>query len=206
MFGNEHFSEILMTFAVSVFILAACVGIALGVGLNVSSARTLRFLKATNRRVSIRKQINRLETPHDIDKAIFKRRRSSASLFIVGGAYTVFMMLFVIDLPYVIFALSVYAHPVIVEILVESLRWLLLLSGALALFVGVMMLVSANTLEKLRVRLDRWYDTGNFTKSAGEMHMTLDNLTEAHPRVTGLVLACLSGFALVAAVIVWVNS
>jgi len=204
LFGNEHLTEILITAAFWVCILGACVGIVLGIGLNVSSARTLRFLKATNRWVSMRKRLEPLEKSHDIDKEIFKRRRLSATVFIIGGAYTVFMLLFVIEFPYVVLALSENANPVIVEILVESLKWMLVLSGVLAMVVGGAMLVSDNALPALRAKLDHWYSTEKVSKAASEMHMTLDNLTEAYPRASGLVLLLSSAFALTTAVIVWV--
>jgi hypothetical protein len=204
LFGNEHLTEILITAGFWVCILGACVGIVLGIGLNVSSARTLRFLKATNRWVSLRKRLEPLEKPHDIDKEIFKRGPLSATVFIIGGAYTVFMLLFVIEFPYVVLALSENANPVIVEILVESLKWMLVLSGVLAMVVGGAMLVSDNALPALRAKLDHWYSTEKVSKAASEMHMTLDNLTEAYPRASGLVLLLSSTFALTTAVIVWV--
>lgn len=206
MFGNEHLSEILITLAVSIFIIAACVGCALGVALNVSSARTLRFLKATNRWVSVRKSLEPLEKPRDIDKPILQKRRWSATAFIIGGAYIVYMLLFVVEFPYVVLALSKYANPVIVEILVESLKWALLLGGVLALVVGVMMLVSDSALPAMRAKLDRWHTSRKMTKAASEMHMTLDNIAETYPRTTGLALAFISAFALIAALVVWVNN
>jgi len=204
--GNEYLTEILITAAFWLCILAACAGITVGVGLNFSTARTLRFLKASNRWVSMRKSIEPLETPRNINKAIFKRRRLSAAVFIVSGAYTVFMLLFVVEFPYVVLALSKNANPIIVEILVESLRWFLVLGGVLALIVGIAMLVSENAVPALGARLDHWYSTRKGSQSASDMHMPLDNLTEAYPRASGLVLILSSAFALIAVAIVWVSN
>ena len=203
-FGNEHLTEILITVAFWVCILAACTGIALGIGSNISTERTLRFLKATNRWVSMKKSLEPLEKPRDIDKAIFKRRRTAGMVFILGGAYTVFMLLFVVEFPYVVYALSENANPIIVAILIETLKWFLIASGLLALFVGIMMLVSENALPNLRAKLDRWHSADKLTDAAGEMHMPLDSLTETYPRATGLVLLAMSVSALVVATIVWV--
>ena len=206
MSGNENLlSELLLTFAVWVLIITAGVGVALGIGLNINSAWTLRFLKATNRRISLRKSLKPLEASRDIDKAVFKRRRWSATFFILGGGYTIFMLLFVVEFPYVVVALSKYARPVIVEILVDSVKWLLLLGSALAIVVGGMMLASDSTSTTIQSRLNRWYSTRKFAKAGNEMHMTLDNLAEAYPRITGLVLASLSAFALVTALVVWIG-
>ena len=203
-FGNEHLTEILITVAFWICILAACTGIALGIGLNFSTERTLRFLKATNRWVSMKKSLEPLEKPRDIDKAIFKKRRTAGVVFMLGGAYTVFMLLFVVEFPYVVYVLSENANPIVVAILIEALKWFLIASGLFALFVGIMMLVSENALPNLRAKLDRWHSTDKITNAAGEMHMPLDSLTETYPRATGLVLLVMSVSALVVATIVWV--
>ena len=204
MSGSEHLGEILISAAFWVCILAACTGIALGIALNLNSAQTLRFLKATNRWISVRKRLEPLAAPHDVDKAIFKRRRSSATVFIIGGIYTVVMLVFVVDFPHVVQALSADANPVIVGILIDALRWFLLLSGVLALVVGVTMLVSEKTLPALQARLEHWYTADKVSRSGGEMRMTLDNITAAYPRATGLVLLLISSYALITAIIVWV--
>ena len=136
----------------------------------------------------MKKSLEPLEKSRDIDKAIFKRRRTAGMVFVLGGAYTVFMLLFVVEFPYVVYALSENANPIIVAILVETLKWFLIASGLLALFVGIMMLVSENALPNLRAKLDRWHSADKLTEAAGEMHMPLDSLTETYPRATGIVL------------------
>ncbi len=204
MSGSEHLGEILISVAFWVCILAACAGIALGIALNLNSAQTLRFLKSTNRWISLRKRLEPLAATHDVDKAIFKRRRSSAIVFIIGGIYTVVMLLYVVDFPHVVQALSTNADPVIVGILIDALRWFLLLSGVLALIVGVTMLASDKALPALQARLENWYTADRVSRATGEMNMTLDNITAAYPRATGLVLILISAYALISAVIVWV--
>jgi len=116
------------------------------------------------------------------------------------------MLLFVVEFPYVVIALSKYARPVIVEILVDSLKWFLLLGSALAIIVGGMMLASDSTSATIQSRLNRWYSTRKFAKAGNEMYMTLDNLAESYPRTTGLVLASLSAFALATALVVWIGN
>ncbi len=207
MSGNDQLiTEILVNVVVWLFVTTGIVGIAIGVSLNVSSARTLRFLKSMNRWISTRKSLKPVEISRDIDNVVLRRRHVSGTIFTIGGAYTVFMVLFVVEFPYVVVALSPYAKPVILEILVDSLKWSLLLGGLLACVVGIMLLVSAQTLQALLTQLNRSYSPRKFAKAASEMHMTLDNLAEAHPRITGLVLAVLSASTLVAAIVVRASS
>ena len=58
-----------------IFIAAAIVGVALGVGLIVNGARTLRFLGAMNRWVSLRSKLKPMEIPRDIGKAVYGHGR-----------------------------------------------------------------------------------------------------------------------------------
>ena len=203
--SDQLIQEILVTVVVSFFVIAAFVGIALGIGLNVSSVRTLRILKTMNRWVSTPERIKAMDKPHDIDVPTNRRRLWSGTVFTLGGAYTVFMLLFGVEFPYVVYALNQYAEPIIVELLVDSLRWLLLLGGVIAFVVGVMMLLSPRAVPALGARLNRWYSNDRLAKAANEMHLTLDKMAEVYPRTTGIVLAFLSSFALIAAMMVWVS-
>ena len=202
--GSDHLiTEILVTIVVWIFIITGFIGIALGIGLIVSSARTLRLLQKSNRWISVRDTLKPMEKPYDIDTAIYRRRRLFGTAFAIGGAYTVLMLMFVVEFPYVVVALREYARPVIVEVLVDSLRWFLLLGGVLGIVIGVMMLVSTRALPALAVRLNQGYSLNKLTTRANKMHMTLDKLTEAYPKTTGILLAFFSMFALTAAMIVW---
>lgn len=198
-------SEILLSSILSIFIVTGFVGVALGIGLNISSARTLRFLKMFNHWTSARKSLKPVEIPRDIDKAIYRQRRWFGAAFAVGGAFTVFMVLFEVEFPYVVAALSKNTTPVIVEVLVESLKWFLILGGVLSVVVGMMMLVSTCTLPALEARFNRWYSTRKFAKGASEIRMTLDNWVEAFPRAAGVLLAIGSAIVLIAAMIVWLG-
>lgn len=203
--SDQLIQEILVTVVVSFFFITGFAGFALGIGLTVSSTRTLRLLHAMNRWVATPERIKAMDKPHDIDEPTNRRRRWSGTIFTLGGAYTVFMLLFGLEFPYVVAALSQYAEPVIVELLVDSLRWFLLLGGACAFVVGIMMLISPRAVPALGAKLNRWYSTDKLAKVANEMHLTLDKLAERHPRSVGLALAFASAFALIAAMIVWVG-
>ena len=206
MVGSDQLvQELLATIVAAFFIITGFVGIALGIGLNVSSARTLGFMKKMNHWVSAPERLKAMDKPHDIDAPTNRRRIWSGAVFMIGGAYTVFMLLFGVEFPYVVAALSQYAKPIVVELIVDSLRWFLLLGGAVAFVAGTMMLVSPRAMPALGTRLNRWYSTDKLAKSANDMHMTLDKLAEAYPRTTGMVLAFASAFALIAAMIVWVG-
>lgn len=205
--GTENLvSGILMSFVLWIFIVTGVVGVALGIGLNVNSARTMHFLKKMNRWVSMRGRLKRMEIPHDLDATIYRHRRVSGTLFLVSGIYTVVMLLFVVEFPYVVAALSKTADPAIVGVLVASLRWFLFVGGAVAIVIGVMMLGSNHKLlQGLGARFNQWYSTRKALKGTDAMNTTLDDLAEAHPRTAGLLLGFGSAIVFIAAMIVWLG-
>jgi hypothetical protein len=198
-------NEILLSSVLSIFIFTGVVGVALGLGLNISSERTLRFLKTLNHWTSARKSLKPVEIPRDIDKAIYRQRRWFGAAFALGGGFTIFMLMFEVEFPYVVAALSRNTAPVIVEVLVESLKWFLVLGSILAVAIGVTMLASTCALPALEAHFNRWFSTRKFSKGASQMRMTLDNWVEAFPRTAGVMLVIGSMIVLIAAMIVWIG-
>ena len=204
MSGNNHLlADILTNLAVGMFVLAALAGIVIGIALNINGTRTLQFLKSTNHRVSMRRRRTLTDTPRETAESTPAQRRWLAVTLLFGGAYTIFMLLFVVETPYVVVALSQYATKVLVEIAVDSLKWFLLFSGLAAMIAGSVMLAPNTVGPALKARLARYLPSGRFPTSADDMHMTLDHLAETWPRTTGLALASLSLFALFAAFAAW---
>ena len=198
--NQQQLAEVVLTVAICIFVLASFAGIVLGIGLNISSTRTLNMLRAANRRVFTRKQPASMATPRDAGaSAQPKQRWSATTLFLLGGGYTVIMVLYVVEFPYVIAAMSNYAQPVVVEMMVTFVKWFLLCCGVAAIAVGLVKLGSAGVWPALQNRLNDWRWSRDFRNNANEMHMTLDNLVEYHPRSTGLALMLLSAFALMTA-------
>jgi hypothetical protein len=202
----EVVNQILITFALAIFIVTGFAGIVLGVGLNVRSARMLGFLKGMNRWVSLQDSLKPMEQPHDIDKAVYRHRRWFGAIFAICGAYTVYMLLFSIDFTAVVSALGRDATPVIIELLVSNTKWFLVLGGVLAFVVGIMMFVSTYALPAFDARINRWYSSGKLGEGANKMHLALDNWAEAFPRTVGLVIAFGSAAVLTAAIIAWTGN
>lgn len=202
----EVVNQILITFALAIFIVTGFAGIVLGVGLNVRSARMLGFLKGMNRWVSLQDSLKPMEQPHDIDKAVYRHRRWFGAIFAICGAYTVYMLLFSIDFTAVVSALGRDATPVIIELLVSNTKWFLVLGGVLAFVVGIMMFVSTYALPAFDARINRWYSSGKLGEGANKMHLGLDNWAEAFPRTVGLVIAFGSATVLTAAIIAWMGN
>jgi hypothetical protein len=203
--GNYLVDQLLIPFVLWIFIVAGIVGIALGVCLIIGSARTLRFLGIMNRWVSLRKSLKPMEEPHDIGKAVYGHRRWFGAAFAVGGAFAIFTLLAKVEVAAAVSTLGMNATPVIVTWIVESLRWILVAGGALAVVIGVMLVLSADALRALEARVNRWYSPRQLGKGADTMHLTLDRWVETFPRTAGWMLALGAAIVLIASMIVWLG-
>ncbi|MEX0958307.1 MAG: hypothetical protein WDZ63_03380 [Burkholderiales bacterium] len=201
--GNALVDQILIPFVLWVFIVTGLAGLALGVGLIVRGAATFRALGSLNRWVSVRNGMKPLEEPHDIGKAVYGHRRWFGIAFAIGGAFTVFMMLAQVETASAVAALAGKARPAIVDWALESLKWLLVIGGTLAVIVGVMLAVSPDALRALETRTNRWYSPRQLGKNADTMHFTLDRWVEAHPRTAGSLLTTGAAIVLIGALYVW---
>jgi hypothetical protein len=201
--GNVVADQLLIPFVLWIFIVAAIVGIALGVGLIISSARILGFLATMNRWVSLRRNLKTMEIPHDIGKAVYGHGRWFGGAFALGGAFAAFMLLARVEVAALVPGVSTSAPPVIVDWIVKSLRWILVAGGALAVVIGAMLFFSPDAVRTVEARLNRWTSTRRLGNGVDTMHLTLDRWVGSFPRAAGWTLALGSAIVLIASMIVW---
>ena len=204
--GDALIDQILIPFILWVFIVAGLAGVVLGLGLIARGAGTLRALGSLNRWVSARNSLRPMEEPHDIGAAVYRRRRWFGVAFAIGGAFTVFMLLFQVETAAVAAGLVDGSRRVVAEWAVESLKWLLITGGVLAIVTGAMLVVAPGALQALESRVNRWYSPRQLGKGADTMHLSLDRWFEAHPRTAGSLLTVGAAIVLIASMIVWMGN
>lgn len=204
--GDALFDQILIPFVLWVFIVAGLAGVVLGLGLIARGTWMLHALGRLNRWVSVRNSLRPMEEPHDIGAAVYGRRRWFGAAFAIGGAFTVFMLLFQVETATVAAGFATGSRRVIVEWAVESLRWLLITGGVLAIVTGAMLVVSPGALHALEARANRWYSPRQLGKGADTMHLSLDRWFEAHPRTAGSLLTASAAIVLIASMVVWMEN
>ncbi len=197
--------QLLIPFVLWFFIVTGVVGIALGVCLILGSARTLRFLGTMNRWISLRTSLKPMELPHDIGKAVYGHGRWFGAAFAVGGAFAILVLLAKVKVAPIVAALGSTATPVFVAWIVESLKWILLAGGVLAVVIGVMLVFSTSALRAIETRVNRWYSSRKLGRGADSMYLTLDQWVGTFPRTAGWMLALGAAIVLIASIIVWLG-
>lgn len=182
--------RILLQICLAVVLVFASVGFAVGIGLIVSSARTLRFFQLMNRWVSTRGALRVLDVPRSTEQFSHRHRRWIGWALIAGGTFAAFGLVAGFDAAAIgaVFAKGGMGH--VAAIVAATLRWFLLVGSVAGVVIGTMLCFSPGALATLETYANRWFSGRNVLPGGDDMHLTLDKLVEAHPGTSGWILAC----------------
>jgi hypothetical protein len=170
-------------------------GISVGLGLLFRSAATLRFFDTMNRWISTRRALKPLEIPRYVGSPTARKPRWNGLVLLVAGAY-VAIILGQLDGAKMVAALAYgarYAMPT--EILLKTIRWIMVAGGLAAMAVGAMLLFFPSAYPAFEARANHWYSTRQAFTGGDSPHLTLDRWVAAYPRFAGAVIAFLSVIA-----------
>jgi hypothetical protein len=168
----------------------ACVGFAVGIGLIVSSARTLRTLQRLNRWVSTRGALKSMEIPRDTDQDSHRHGRRIGWALIAGGLFSCVGLLVGIDPAALARSYAKGDMVSLVVIVTGTLKWFLFVGSVAGVVVGALLGYSPEALARLESRSNRWISSRRGMRGADDMRLTLDQMVEAHPGPSGWILAC----------------
>lgn len=176
-------------FAVVVLVFAG-IGFAAGVGLIVSSARTLRFFQAMNRWVSMRGALKPMEIPRDTEPLSHGHRRLLGYALIAGGAFSAIGLAAGVDAAAVGASFARGDMARLVAIAAAALQWFLILGSVAGVAVGLLLCFAPGALAALEKHANRWISSRRAMRGADEPNLTLDRLVETHPGPSGWILVC----------------
>lgn len=184
-------------FLVVLFLVGGLVALAVGAGLIVCSAGTLRFLVAMNRWVSTRRVFGPTEGFHDTLLPAQKHRRWLAVVFIAGAAVAIYSLGTGFDARAVSLAFGLDTRPSsVASWLVDSVRWALIVGNLTAVVIGIVLGFFPDALAALEARGGRWYSYQRLVTGADAMNLSLDQWVAASPRAAGWVIT-VAGLVLV---------
>ena len=137
--NNNLVNQLLLQAVVMFFLVWSLVGAAIGAGLIVSSAMTLRLFGVLNRYVSTRHGFKALAMPHDFGQSVRKHRRLIGALFVLGAAYSIYSLLAWFNNSAIVYVLDLRYPRAFVAWILESARWSLIVLNVFALVIGVML-------------------------------------------------------------------
>jgi len=204
---NDLIWQTLFQFFIAVVLVFASIGFVVGIGLIVSSTRTLRFLQVMNRWVSTRGVFKATDIPRSTEQFSHRNRRWVGWALIAGGIFSTFGLAAGVDAAAVgtTFAKGDMAR--LVAIVAGTLRWFLIVGSVAGVVVGGMLCFSPDALATLEKFANRWFTARRMLRGGDDMILTLDRLVEAHPKLSGGILACTAlGAAAYAAALLFARS
>ena len=188
--ASHAFQHWAVQFLAVLFLVGGLVALAVGVGLIVGSAGTLRLLVAMNRWVSTRRALRPFEIPRDTRPLVQKHRRWLAVFFVAGAAYAIVGLTTGFDARAVSYVYGLDTRPSsAAPWLVETVRWALIVGNLAAIVIGIMLGFFPGAVAALEARGARWYSDRQLVKGADEMNLSLDNWVAASPRIAGWIIA-----------------
>lgn len=172
------------------FLIGGVFLLAVGLGLMINGAGSLRFFGSMNRWVSMRRATRSLEIPRDTRPTVQKFRYWLAAIFIAGGAYAIYGLLTWFNTAAVIALLNLnYFHPVYAAWLADALRWILIVGNVTAIVAGIMLAFFPAALVALEARGSSWFSERQAVRGADTMRVTsLDSWVAAYPRPAGVII------------------
>ena len=204
---NDLIWQVLFQFFIAVVLVFASIGFVVGIGLIVSSTRTLRFLQVMNRWVSTRGAFRAMDMPRSTEQFSHRNRRWVGWALIAGGIFSTFGLAVGVDAAAVGAAFAKGDQARLVAIVAGTLRWFLIVGSVAGVVVGGMLCFSPDALATIEKYANRWFTARRMLQGGDDMILTLDRLVEAHPKLSGGILACTAlGAAAYAAALLFARS
>ena len=186
---SDAFRDWAVQFLAVLFMVGGLAVFAVGVGLIVGRAGTLRFLAATNRWVSTRRTFRPFEIPHDTRQAVQKHRRWLAVIFVAGAAFALYGLGARFDARAVGFVFGLNMQPASgASWLVESVRYVLIAGNLAAIVIGILLGFFPQVIAALEARGGHWYSDRQLVKGGDAMNLSLDGWVAASPRAAGWIM------------------
>lgn len=187
---NDLLWQVLFQFFIAVVLVFAAVGFAAGVGLIVSSARTLRFFRVMNRWVSTRGALRSLEIPRNTEQLTHRNRRWIGWALIAGGIFATLGLLIGVNTAALSAAAAKGDMRILVAIVAGTLKWFLFVGSVAGAVVGAMLCFYPDALATLEKYANRWFSPRRGLRGGDDVRLTLDRLVETHPGPSGWILVC----------------
>lgn len=191
MFG--FIERVMIPTLVIFLLLGGLSGALLGAALVWRSEPALRFVGRMNRWVSTQQALRALETPLALQGPSARLRRWLGAFLVLGGAFSVTFLLARVNVDRGSFVPGVDLERWYVSgVILQSMKWLLVVGGAFAFVIGLLMVFFPQRLGAFEERMNRWYASRRLASAEEKMHTPLEPRVRSHPRAAGSIIAIAS--------------
>lgn len=185
---------------------ASLVGVLLALCLLARPQPTLAYLQGMNRWVSSRRVLKPLEVQRSLGPRVRGRRLWLGLVLTAIGVYALVVLVRYVDAANLTRALGADPRYSVTGLVVDWLRWVLVLGAAVCVGVGLMTALAPRLLEGFEAWANTWVSSRRALQGADTMYLPLDRLVAQFPRASALLLFLLSAAALAASVLLLLKS
>ena len=174
-----------------IFVVAGCTfGLIFGVWMLLRPEVVLRLNQSLNKWFGTEKLAAALDTPHRIERSLYRKHRSVGVLVLAGGLYILYVMLFAYNKKAAGGDLSSVLNSQMATWFLEALGVVLVLSSVLGLVIGFFLVVRPSVFKPFERWSNMWYSTDKSLKAMETMHVKPDEAVMRNYRiVAALVIA-----------------
>ena len=174
------------------FVLGVLAGV-IGVGLIVCREKMFRLFAAMNRSVSTRKSLKPMSVQRDIEPFIRSHRIWFGIAFIAGAGYSIYSLLAIFSTVTMVNVVvpgpgSDSSFFSLAFVVIEALRWFMLVASVFALAAGIILSFAPSTLRMMEEYANRWYSMRKFTVGVEAEYFTVDKWVEEFPKTAGVAI------------------
>jgi len=187
-FNNYFIDQIIAPALLWFFFIGGVVAVLISVGLIMRSPKLFQLFGFANTSVSIRQSTKALAIPRDSSQFFWKYRTPIGIVFVVSAIYSVWGLVTGAGNAAIVSLFNLKLPAGYVFWIVESLRYFLIVGCTAAIMVGVLMVISPDTLKAVEKVAGSWVSTRQVARQGENMNLGFDQWVAAFSRTAGLLL------------------
>jgi len=189
-FDNYVIDQLIAPALLLFFFLGGLTAFFIGIGLIFKSPTVSRLFDILNHSVSTRDATGPLGIPRDRSPFFSKHLIPMGVIFVLSALYADYALLTGAGNAAIVSMFNTLLPPGYVFWIVESVRYLLMVSSTVSIIVGILMIISSDTLRVIENTGSRWYSVRKIAIDVDKMKLAFDNWVAVYPRTTGLIITC----------------
>lgn len=166
-----------------------------GLLLLVRPAVIIRLNTRLGKRFSMRHATKFLEVPKNIDRLFYRHHIIMGVIISLTSAYVLYYFALVYDPTVIAEYAKSTANALVIDILINTLRVLMLICSAVILVLGIVILFRPSLLKRVELWANRWISTRQLARPLSTEKDQLNQLVYKYPHFIGLIITLVSLYA-----------
>ena len=171
------------------------VSLIIGLLLLVRPSIIIQLNRQVGKRFSLRRLTKVIEVPNKVDHLFYRHHRILGIIVTLTSAYVLYYFIAIYDAAMIADYLKASSNAMTYDLFINTVRLFMLISSAVILLLGIAIFIRPSQLKIVEAWANRWISTRHAARPLSVEHDQLNQLVYSYPRLTGLIIICLSLYA-----------